>query len=148
VPRRSCNPAPSRKFAAILCHGWLSGEGRKPWIREDMEATNEQGLHVSVLEPNALTQLQKEVVGKEATGAVKVVLWENIKDNPPKAVGGGWRCDCWRKWEVCCNSILNRIARQHQTESQIGRETRRKDLHFGFRNGGASFSFYYHGGCV
>jgi hypothetical protein len=55
----------------------------KPWTREEMEAAIKKGPHVSALEPAARSQLQKEVMEKEAKGAVKVVLWEDIKDNPP-----------------------------------------------------------------
>ena len=53
---------------------------------DDLEEAIEVGLHVSALDPEVMKQLQLEVKGKEALGQAKVVLWEDIKKNPPKAL--------------------------------------------------------------
>ena len=58
----------------------------KKWSMEDLEEAIEIGLHVSALDPKAMEQLQSEVKEKEALGQAKVVLWEGIKKNPPKAL--------------------------------------------------------------
>ena len=53
---------------------------------DDFEADIEVGPHVSALDPEAMEQLQSEVMEKEALGQAKVVMWEDIKKDPPKAL--------------------------------------------------------------
>ena len=47
-----------------------------------MEAAIAKGPHVLTLQPEAVAQLQTKVTEKEATGAVQVVLWEDLKKKP------------------------------------------------------------------
>ena len=56
----------------------------KPWTKEQMEEAIARGPHVSALEKDAMEQLEKEVYAKEKKKQCKVVLWDDIKDNPPK----------------------------------------------------------------
>ena len=48
-----------------------------------MEAAVVRGPHVSALQPDDMDQLAMEVKAKEEKGQCKVILWDNIKDNPP-----------------------------------------------------------------
>jgi len=48
-----------------------------------MEQAIAQGPHVSALNPEAMAQLAAEVAEKEKKGQARVVLWDDIKDNPP-----------------------------------------------------------------
>ena len=43
-----------------------------------------KGPPVSVLQPQAMVHFQTEVTEKEAKGAVRVLLWEDLKKKPPK----------------------------------------------------------------
>jgi hypothetical protein len=43
-----------------------------------------RGPHVSALEPDAISQLESEIADKVKCGQCKVVLWDEIKHNPPK----------------------------------------------------------------
>ena len=52
----------------------------------DLEEAIEVGLHALSLDPEAMEQLQSEVKEKEALDQAKVVLWEDIRKNPPKAL--------------------------------------------------------------
>ena len=58
----------------------------KCWTMEDLEAAIKVGPHISVLDLEAMEKLQAEAAEKEALGQAKVVLWEDIKKNPPKAL--------------------------------------------------------------
>ena len=49
------------------------------WTLEEMEAVIEKDLHVLALQPEAMAQLQQEVAEKEKQGAVRVILWEDLK---------------------------------------------------------------------
>jgi hypothetical protein len=48
-----------------------------------MEAAIERGPHVSAMDPEAMTQLQQEVADKVKKGQAKLILWDEIKDDPP-----------------------------------------------------------------
>jgi hypothetical protein len=56
----------------------------KPWSKEQMWAAVERGPHVSALDPDAIAQLEGEIADKVKAGQCKVVLWDEIKDNPPE----------------------------------------------------------------
>ena len=56
----------------------------RPWTKAEMEAAIERGPHKSALEPEPMAQQTKEVLEKIATKQAKVVLWDDIKDNPPE----------------------------------------------------------------
>ena len=49
-----------------------------------MEKAIDWGPHVSALQPAAMKVLAEEVSEKEKKGQCKLVLWDNIKDNPPE----------------------------------------------------------------
>eukprot|EP00956_Cyclotella_meneghiniana_P024898 scaffold50779_cov23-Cyclotella_meneghiniana.AAC.1 len=55
----------------------------KDWTKEQLWAAVERGPHVSALEPDAIEQMEQEIAEKQKQGQVKVVLWDDIKDNPP-----------------------------------------------------------------
>jgi hypothetical protein len=44
----------------------------------------ERGPHVSALDPAAIEQLETEIAEKVKVGQCKVILWDDIKDNPPE----------------------------------------------------------------
>ena len=56
----------------------------KDWTKEQVAAAVLKGPHKSALEPDAIEQMEQEIKEKERQGQVKVVLWDDIKDNPPK----------------------------------------------------------------
>ena len=58
----------------------------KDWTMQDLEEAINVGPHVSALDPEAMAQLQADVKEKEALGQAKVVLWNDIKKRPPKAL--------------------------------------------------------------
>ena len=58
----------------------------KNWTMTDLEEAINAGSHVSALDPEAMEQLQMEVAEKEVLGQAKVVLWEDIKNDPPKSI--------------------------------------------------------------
>ena len=54
------------------------------WTKEMMAAAVERGPHVSALTPEAIEYFQTEIEQKVAAGQVKIVEWDDIKDNPPE----------------------------------------------------------------
>ncbi len=54
-----------------------------PWSKEEIWAAVEQGPHQSSLTPEALVHFAKESIKKVKPGQAKLVLWDNIKENPP-----------------------------------------------------------------
>ena len=54
-----------------------------PWTADMMEAAVLRGPHKSALEAEAMAQLATEVEAKAAKNQVRVVLWDDIKHNPP-----------------------------------------------------------------
>jgi hypothetical protein len=55
----------------------------KEWTKAQMWAAVERGPHVSALKPDAIKQLKTEIADKVKVGQCKVVLWDDIKENPP-----------------------------------------------------------------
>ena len=51
----------------------------RPWTLEEMEAAVAKGPYVLALQPDAIAQLQQEVAAKQKQGAVRVVLWADLK---------------------------------------------------------------------
>ena len=49
----------------------------------EMQATVDQGPHVSALVPEIMQQLEHEVEEKVERGYAQVVLWDEIRDKPP-----------------------------------------------------------------
>jgi hypothetical protein len=56
----------------------------KPWTRAEMQAAVKRGSHVSAMDPKAIEQLWLEVADKVKKGQAKLVLWDDIKQDPPK----------------------------------------------------------------
>jgi hypothetical protein len=55
----------------------------KPWSREEMQAAIDRGPHISAMDPDAMKQLATEVNEKVKKGQAKLVLWDDIKNDPP-----------------------------------------------------------------
>ena len=58
----------------------------KDLTMKDLGEAIDIGPHVLALNPEAMAQLQSEAREKEAPRQAKVVLWDNMKKNPPKAL--------------------------------------------------------------
>eukprot|EP00956_Cyclotella_meneghiniana_P025446 scaffold53123_cov73-Cyclotella_meneghiniana.AAC.1 len=56
----------------------------KPWSKDQIWAAVERGPHVSALEEDAIAQLEGEIAEKVKARQCRVVLWDDIKDNPPE----------------------------------------------------------------
>eukprot|EP00956_Cyclotella_meneghiniana_P034528 scaffold105814_cov64-Cyclotella_meneghiniana.AAC.1 len=56
----------------------------KDWTKEQIWEAVERGPHVSALDPKAIEQLKGEIAGKVKEGQCKVVLWDDVKHDPPK----------------------------------------------------------------
>ena len=55
-----------------------------PWSKETMEAAIKKGPHTSALVDEAIQQLHQEVEAKVECGQCRIVMWDDIKDDPPK----------------------------------------------------------------
>ena len=55
----------------------------KLWTREQMEEAICRGPHISAMEEEAMEVLVKEVTAKVQHNQCRVVLWDDIKENPP-----------------------------------------------------------------
>jgi hypothetical protein len=55
----------------------------KPWMVAEMQAAIDRGPHISALVPEAIEQLNAEVAEKVANGQARIVMWDDIKHNPP-----------------------------------------------------------------
>ncbi len=56
----------------------------KPWTRDEMWEVVARGPHQSALSPEALAHFAEEAAEKVRTKQARIVLWDDIKDNPPK----------------------------------------------------------------
>ena len=56
----------------------------RPWTKEEMTAAVERGPHKSALTEEAILHFETEVAQKVAAGQAKVLLWLDIRDNPPE----------------------------------------------------------------
>jgi hypothetical protein len=56
----------------------------KPWTRDEVWEAVAHGPHQSALSPEALIHFAEEAAGKVRTKQAWIVLWDDIKDNPPK----------------------------------------------------------------
>jgi len=56
----------------------------RPWTTSEVEEAVAIGPHVSLLDSEAMKQLQMEVEQKADRGQCRVVLWDDIKHNPPE----------------------------------------------------------------
>jgi hypothetical protein len=55
----------------------------RPWTKEETWEAVERGPHQSALSPEALAHFAEESAAKVKAGQAKLVLWDDIKDNPP-----------------------------------------------------------------
>ena len=55
----------------------------RPWTKEEMVAAIDRGPHVSALVAEAIEQHLAEVDEKLKNGQARVVLWDDLKNNPP-----------------------------------------------------------------
>jgi hypothetical protein len=55
----------------------------KPWTKDEMWEVVDCRPHQSSLSPEAIAHFAKESAAKVSAGQAKLVLWDNIKDNPP-----------------------------------------------------------------
>jgi hypothetical protein len=56
----------------------------QPWTKEMITAAVERGPHVSALDPAAIQQLKAEIEDKVRVGQCRVLLWDEIKEDPPE----------------------------------------------------------------
>ena len=54
------------------------------WTMEEIHAAVERGNHVSARSPEAIAAYQDEISEKIKKGHARVVLWDDIKNNPPQ----------------------------------------------------------------
>jgi hypothetical protein len=55
----------------------------KPWTPEEMEAAIARGPHKSARSEAALAHFREEIEEKVQAGQAKVILWDNIRHDPP-----------------------------------------------------------------
>ncbi len=83
---RPSNLALEHPAANILLEYSMRGcpvRAGRNWTLEEMEAAIQRGPHVSALEPAAMEQLQAEVAIKVQKNQVRVVRWDELKEDPP-----------------------------------------------------------------
>ncbi len=54
----------------------------RPWTKEEIWEAVERGPHQSALSPDAIVHFAEESAAKIKAGQAKLVLWNNIKDDP------------------------------------------------------------------
>jgi len=83
-PSNAALDHPARNILLQYAQEGCPVETGEPWTREMIEAAVMRGPHVSAMVPEAMNQLQLEVAEKEKNDQVRVVNWDDIKDNLPK----------------------------------------------------------------
>ena len=78
----ACHPA-GELLLKYATGGCPTNTGR-PWTLEEIIAAIEKGPHVSALVPEAIEQHLRELQEKVRHRQAKVVLWDDIKHNPPE----------------------------------------------------------------
>jgi hypothetical protein len=56
----------------------------KSWAKEEMWEAVTRGPHSSARSPKAIAHFKTEAAAKEQANQAQLVLWDSIKDNPPK----------------------------------------------------------------
>ena len=56
----------------------------RPWTVQEILEAIENGPHASAMDPEAMAQLKEETEQKLKKGQAKLVIWDDIKDNPPE----------------------------------------------------------------
>ena len=72
--------AVSKECATVRC---LTDIG-VDWLIKDTKEVKSVGPHVSTLLLDNMEQMQKEVKENKQKGQIQVVLWDKIKEAPPK----------------------------------------------------------------
>ena len=54
------------------------------WTPEQIQAALERGPHLSVMKPDAMRAFREEVASKMEKDQVKIITWDDVKDDPPK----------------------------------------------------------------
>ena len=54
-----------------------------PWTRQQIQEAINRGPHSSAMDPQAMEQQLKEATDKEKKGQCRIVLWDDIKHEPP-----------------------------------------------------------------
>jgi hypothetical protein len=72
----------AEKLLQYVMKGCPSRTG-KPWTKEEMQEAINCGPQILTLVPEAMAQLADEIKEKERIGQCWVVLWDDIKDDPP-----------------------------------------------------------------
>lgn len=73
----------AEEFLKYATGGCPANTGQ-PWTKQQMGEAVERGPQVSALDPAAIEQLETEIAEKVKVGQCKVILWDDIKDNPPE----------------------------------------------------------------
>jgi hypothetical protein len=55
----------------------------RPWLKMEMWEAVEQGPHQSSLSPEAIAHFKVESKEKVTAGQARIIVWDDIKDNPP-----------------------------------------------------------------
>ena len=74
--------------AAKLLQEWATfgcpTQNGKPWLKEEMWEAVARGPHSSAQSPKAIAHFKTKAAEKVRTKQVRLVLWDSIKDDPPK----------------------------------------------------------------
>ena len=83
-PKNLALKHPTADLLLQYAEGGCPVQTGKPWSHEQMQAAIERGNHASAKDPAAVEQFAAEIAGKEASGQCRVVLWDDIRENPPR----------------------------------------------------------------
>jgi len=72
-----------RTLQQYATQGCPANTGRH-WTKDEMHAAVERGNHDSAKERDAIESYQEEIKEKVRSGQARVVLWDDIKDDPPE----------------------------------------------------------------
>ena len=83
------------------------------WTNEEIHAAVERGNHVSARSPEAIEAYQMEITKKIEKGQAKVILWEDIKDNPPEQLKVS-SLVYFGQYLTCRSRLECQLTRSHQ----------------------------------
>ena len=87
VPRKEGFPPPHGQVIVGLYNPLLSHDNWHRLVDPARHGGSHQiGPHISALDPEAMEQLKVDVPEKKVKGQAQAFLWDEIKDNPPKAL--------------------------------------------------------------
>ena len=70
-----------KEWATLGCPTQI---GKPSWLKEEMWEAVTRGPHSSAQSPKVIAHFKAEAAGKVRTNQAWLVLWDSIKDNPPK----------------------------------------------------------------